>query len=259
MTQNKLILRCENTIDGMFTAIYEAFVYKKQMGDNYDDSISIAIGDEGELTLFSEEIEVKTDYTKVEKTIGAIRNQLGEFVYERIFHALCHYDDDRATAVLGFLVRGFKKGPRVEEQLADYYVMRVLELSRKVYNEEQRMNGFLRFSDNGRFLFSTIEPKCDLIPVIMWHFADRYPGENFVILDSKRKYGVVHPIGQECFFISGDDFFEIEASLPEERDDFEMMWKVYFEHMEIKERHNESCQRNMCPKWYRKTMLEFMQ
>ena len=53
MTQNKLILRCENTIDGMFTAIYDAFVYKKQMGDNYDDSISIAIGDEGEVTLFS--------------------------------------------------------------------------------------------------------------------------------------------------------------------------------------------------------------
>lgn len=255
--QEKLILRCEDTLDGIFTAIYDAFVYKKQIGEVYNDSISIAIGEEGELTLFSTEIEVQTDPVKAQKTIGAIQRQLGGFVYERVFHALCHYDSDRATIVLGFLVRGFKKGPRVEEEMADPYVMRVLELSRKVYNEEQLMDGFLRFSDNGKFLYSAIEPKCDLIPVIMWHFADRYPGENFVILDSKRRYGVVHSAGKGCFYISGEDFFEIESSLPKEQDEFELMWKEYFKHMEIKERHNENCQRNLCPKWYRKNMLEF--
>ena len=38
--QEKLILRCEDTLDGIFTAIYDAFVYKKQIGEAYNDSIS---------------------------------------------------------------------------------------------------------------------------------------------------------------------------------------------------------------------------
>ena len=41
------------------------------------------------------------------------------------------------------------------------------------------------------------------------------------------------------------------------RDEFEVLWKQYFQTMEIKPRHNERCQNNLCPKWYRSTMIEF--
>ena len=30
-----------------------------------------------------------------------------------------------------------------------------------------------------------------------------------------------------------------------------------FEHTDIRERFNPQCQRNLCPKWYRKNMVEF--
>ena len=223
-----LTLRCQDTLDGIFTAIYDAFVYKNQMEAPYTDSISIEMGEGNNYNLFSREICVETDEQKARKTVETIH--------------------------LGYLVRGFQKGTRIKEYLTDPYVMRVLELSRKVYKEEQKMNGFLRFRDMGTFLLSEIEPKSNLIPVIMWHFADRYPNENFVIYDQARKYAVVHQAFQDCFFITGEEL-KIDKLVKE--DYFEELWKQYFHSMGIKERKNERCQTNMLPKWFRGNMLEF--
>lgn len=249
-----LILRCEDTLDGVFTAIYDAFVYKNQMETPYTDSISIEMGEGNNYNLFYREIVIETDEKKAGKTVETIQKRLGYSIYHTLLHALCHADEDRASAVLGYLVRGFKEGTQIREQLTDPYVMRVLELSRKVAKEEQKMNGFLRFRDMGTFLLSEIEPKSNLLPVIMWHFADRYPNENFVIYDKARKYAVVHQAYQECFFVKGE---ELQIDMLAKEDYFEQLWKQYFCCMGIKERKNERCQTNMLPKWFRGNMLEF--
>ena len=72
-------------------------------------------------------------------------------------------------------------------------LFRIFELSRKVNKEADKIRGFIRFSDNGNYLLAQFEPKCDMIPIVMWHFVDRYPGENFVIYDERRRYAVVYP------------------------------------------------------------------
>lgn len=250
----RLILRCEDSLEGIFTAIYDGFVYKNQGTKPYTDSITIAIGEEGNLELFAREIVIATDREKAAKTVDAIQKKLGHYVYQKLFYALCHFDEDRGSAVFGYLVRAFPIGTRIEEHLADPYVMRVLELSRKAGNECQRLYGFLRFRDMGRFLYAQLEPKCNAIPIIMDHFEERYPNENFIIYDRLRHYAFVHQAFQPGFFVQGD---EMNLDLSKHEDYFEELWKQYFATMEIKERHNEKCQRNMLPKWYRTTMLEF--
>ena len=56
----QIVLRCEDSLEGIFTALFDAFVCKNKMKAPYTDSISIAAG-EGEMTLFAREIEVQTD------------------------------------------------------------------------------------------------------------------------------------------------------------------------------------------------------
>ena len=129
----QIVLRCEDSLEGIFTALFDAFVCKNKMKAPYTDSISIAAG-EGEMTLFAREIEVQTDAQKVQKTVYSIQSRLGYPVYDTLLHALCHFAEDRGTAVLGYLVRAFAQGRGISDQLADPFALRVMELSRKVDN-----------------------------------------------------------------------------------------------------------------------------
>lgn len=262
----QLVLKCEDSITGILTALFDAFVYKNNMPQPYEDSITIAIGDNCNAMLFAREIEVITNEEKAAKTVYAIQNKLGFSVYQTVFYALCHFDEDRATTVLGYLVRAFSKGSRIREYLADPYVVQVMELSRKVGNECQKLLGFTRFRDTGKFLLAEIEPKCDELPVMQEHFADRFPNENFIIFDKKRKYALVHPAFQSCFFVAGiedgqrnETFSQAfgEGDVVMQKDSYEQLWRTYFSSMAIGERFNEKCQNTLLPKWYRKHMLEF--
>ena len=262
----QLVLCCEERIEGILTAIYDAFVYKNRMKEPYEDNIFIQIGENGNRLLFAREVNVSTDANKAAKTVRAIQTKLGYGIYHTVFYALCHYDEERATVVLGYLVRAFAKGSRITEYLADPYVMRVLELSRKTSNECNKLLGFLRFRDMGGFLFSKLEPKCDDLPLMQEHFQDRYPNENFVIYDALRDYALIHPAYRQSFFVAGDALSDEMGRLMEEdgnalskTDEYEELWRQYFKTMAIEPRENERCQNNLLPKWYRKNMLEFVE
>lgn len=259
--QEQLIIHCEDSIDGIYTAIYEGFCRKKilEQTEPYQDSIRICPGDATSGFLFAQDIFVSTDQEKAQKTVDAIIRRLGRQVHEILFHALCHFDEERATAAFGFLTRAFPVGGQIMEHLSDPYVMRITELHRKVFRETDKLRGFVRFQDTGSFLYSEIEPKCYVLPLLEDHFADRYPGENFMIRDRKHGTVLLHPAGRDCFL--APDSLLSEDWLQENgvgmSDPFEALWKQYFRTMGIEARKNERCQRNTAPIWYRKHMLEF--
>ena len=85
---------------------------QKENHEVYRDNISIEMGSGGNYSLFSKMIDIETDEVKVQKTILTIQKKLGFKIYETVFDALCHYSDNRATIVLGFLVRAFKVGTK---------------------------------------------------------------------------------------------------------------------------------------------------
>ena len=82
---DNIILRCDNNINGIFTAIYDAFVYKNQMQKEnhevYRDNFSIEIGIGGNYSLFSKMIDIETDEVKVKRSL-VLR-------YMRLYLMLC--------------------------------------------------------------------------------------------------------------------------------------------------------------------------
>lgn len=249
-----LILQCEDSLEGILTAIYEAFVEKNKRQEFHDGDIAIAIGENHTITLFAEHKIVSTDLDKAQKTLLSIQKKISFLAYKKVLSALCHYDVERANVVLGFLIKGFPMGPRVLEDMADPYVMRVIELARKVDNESHMFCGVVRFFDLGKFLYSEIEPKCHVLPQIMEHFADRYPNEHYVIYDKRRRVALIHLAYAESVFVSGDEW---NIDLSQHEDYFERLWSQYFKTIAIEERYNPRCQNNLIPKWYRKNMVEF--
>ena len=249
-----LILQCEDSLEGILTAIYDAFVEKNKRQEYHDGDISIVIGNSHTMSLFAEEKEVVTDLDKAQKTLSSIQKKISFLAYKKVLSALCHYDLERANTVLGFLIKGFPMGPRVLEDMADPYVMRVIELARKVDNESHLFCGFVRFYDLGKFLYAEIEPKCHVLPQIMDHFADRFPNEHYVICDKKRGVALIHLAFGGSFFVSRDEW---NIDLSQQEDYFERLWSQYFKTIAIEERYNPRCQNNLIPKWYRKHMVEF--
>ena len=124
-----------------------------------------------------------------------------------------------------------------------------MELSRKVSNETHHYYGFVRFNNLNGILYSQIEPKCNVIPLIIEHFSDRFSIENWIIEDKSRKLFAVHKAYGDTRLYSGD--------YRQLHDEYEELWKTFFDSIAIKERENPKCQRTLMPLWMRTHMNEF--
>lgn len=103
-------------------------------------------------------------------------------------------------------MRAFAQGRGISDQLADPFALRVMELSRKVGNELDKLLGFVRFQDLGSILVAQLAPKCNMVPLMMDHFSDRFPDENFILYDENRNLAAVHEAGHSCVLVSGEQF-----------------------------------------------------
>ena len=251
------VLLHDGTLDGIFTAIYDGFALKKSVyKDKYDDNIAVASKNNYEAHLFCNYIEVATDSTKAAKTVEYIVKKLGMAGYDMAMGVACHFSEEAGEVLFAFLVRGFKVGKGIINKLTDKWVMRAFELSRKTYNESHLMREFIRFSDMRGRLYAKIEPKCNILHMMCNHFADRFPGENWVIYDATHKIAAVHPC-YKGWFLMDDldvDFDRIDEMA---HDEYVDLWKLFVDTIAIEERRNEKCQNNHLPKWYRKNMTEW--
>lgn len=249
---------CEDELENMLTCIFDAFSYRNRM--NTDDIDIIIAGKEGyERQLFCDYENVITSMDKAYKTAENIQKKLGNDIYFSSLKILCHYDEDRVFVLFKFLELCFRHGRGAADNLKNKYVMRALELARKTWNETHLYFGILRFQETYGVLYATIEPKCNAIPLLVDHFADRYPGENWIIYDKTRGVMAVHRKFQGVEIISGDmaDIFKRFGFDITPKDQYGDLWKVFFESIAIKERHNPTCQRNLLPLWMRTHMKEF--
>lgn len=263
MDETRYIYHCDNSIDGILTALFDAFTCKKALTKEtpWDklpaDIITIQPGEGGNYSLFSTWIDVETDADKAALTMQTIQKRLGMRVYDAVFHTLCHYDDGRANLLFHFLIKAFQTGPRIIDMLADPHVMSIFEYDRKVSNEAHFFIELMRFTAIPGALYGRISPKCTVLPFICDHFVDRYYHENFIIYDETHQIAAVHKAGASDFFLTDDPTMDVDMERFKEQDPFTSLWGVFFDSVAIKQRDNERCQNTLLPKWYRKHLDEF--
>jgi len=258
---DKITLICEDSFDGIMTAVYDAWVFMKK---RYE--VSIWAGDNCEYSLFSEYLTVKTDMEKSVKVADSVRNKISEKAFLWVYRAAMHFDHNKGNTIVGFLKLGYEVGGRVTDCLDNPYVMRIMELNRKVGNEAHKFRGFVRFREiRTGLMYSEINPKCDILTLLAPHFDNRFPMENWIIYDKKRHKSAIHKAGETWFIVSDYEFNmsqvtnsgSIELTTGIQKDNFEELWKIFFNTISIESRENPKCQRNMIPIWYRENMSEF--
>lgn len=251
-----VVYQCEDSLEGIFTAIYNAYEDRREHGDT---RISL----NGELFLFAEYVPVASDERKACKVMKTLRSRFGDEDYLKICFALASCDPEKAQAVYQTVVLGLSRRcaqGHLFDNLANDWVHHVFTLARNVGNEKHHLVEFVRFKEleNG-ILFSKIGPKNNVVTFLMPHFSDRFPLENFMIFDENRELFGVHPAGKQWYLMQG--------SIPEagaegwklsgREQEYQELFRYFCHKIAIKERENKELQRNMLPLRFQEYMIEF--
>lgn len=248
---------CEDTLEGIFTAIYNIYRDKRNLPDT---RVSIV----EEYMLFAEYVPVETNTESAMKVMRTIQERFGQQDFYDICMALASYDTEKAQAVYKTIAYGLVAKPakgHLFDHLSDDNILKAFKLSNTVSREVHHLYGFVRFREleNG-ILFADISPKNHVLVALMEHFADRLPSENFAIFDEERKLYGIHPARGQWFLASGEELAarlqDVPISDAEER--YAELFRHFCKRIAIKERKNLDLQRNMLPLYFREYMTEFM-
>lgn len=249
-------LVCEDSLEGIFTGIYEAYALREG-----HEHVHIQVGEEDNYRLFASYLHILPDVVKTGKVAQTLLGRLGESVYHALCRAAASCYQDKGEAVYRTVVDAITTGSgrRVMENLRNPYVQRTFELARYTANEAHYETEFIRFQELEQgVLFSRIGPKNNVVPFVMPHFADRLCPENFMIYDENRKLFGVHPAKEEWYLVSApEDLMEDSLRWSSKEEKYQELFKTFHETIGIKERENKRLQRQMCACRYQDYMVEF--
>ena len=197
---------------------------------------------------------------KAAKVARTMQKKVSWQVYDALQMASLSYMPEKADTIYRVIILALQMGNQVLDHLTDPNVALLFKMERNANNEILHEEGFLRFEELASgVLFVRINPKNAILPYLAYHFADRFPEENWVIADTTHGSMMIHERGKGCSYIHAkdEDFDRLLLSYSEEEEVFQKLWKRYIDSVGIKARENISLQNQMLPLRFRKYMKEF--
>lgn len=255
------IYQCENSSDGILSAVFEAGI--SGYGHNYIKIQPLAQDCTYNIELFSEYIKVETSAKKARNVLETIESRISHEAYIFVMSALLSEDGDRGNVIYQFVTYGFTTGAGITKALQLECVARIFEIKRGVYNEAHFYKEFIRFQEVRRapsVLMAKIEPKNRILTLVTAHFEDRFNAEYFIIYDKSHKEASFHSAGGGCMIrILTEDEERRLDSLLDVNEQYADLWKIFFNSIAVDERKNYKLQRGNLALHYRKYMTEFME
>lgn len=136
MEYKKKMLICDDTMEGIFTAVYDGWRW-----GNRGFSVGIDVREPDYPELFTENLEIISDSVKAFKVARTIKNRLGGQVYEAVCYAAASVHPEKGTAIFYLLRRALEKGridTRVLELLAPHFSDRFPNENWMIYDKKRQ-------------------------------------------------------------------------------------------------------------------------
>lgn len=240
---------------GWLTAVFE--VYEHKLND-------IAFAREGEpaASLFGVTHQVITNESKAVRVLNGLKQKLSAEgltqLYKTYFSEVPQYDEK----MWRFVQYVFASPHNIEGDLSNSVVWDIKQAAKFVHRESHRMKAFIRFKlTKDQLYYAIIEPDCNVVPLIVKHFKERYSDQRWLIYDAKRKYGIYYDLetlsNVELQFSNASSSLKVITEIYDEREAFfQDMWRQYFGAVNIKERKNMRLHLQHMPKRYWKHLIE---
>ena len=249
------VFTCRDNWEDILTCIYEAWASGKG-----HRNIRLELEPVSQQELFCEYIHIDAEEQKAMKVCSAIRKKISWQAYQWVYYAAHSARPEKTECIYRFLILGFHFGKKITEMLTENTVMQIMELSRRVTNEEHIMCEAARFTcHEGGIYVCHIEPEHDILLMLAEYFEDRMPSETCMITDDGRRTAVIHPKDQRMYqTVLTEKEWEQLQETERIKDIYTTLWNEFFHTIGIRERENRKCQNTMMPLHYRKHMTEFM-
>ena len=155
------------------------------------------------------------------------------------------------------------------ENFADPCILKAAQIKKMIHREVHRMHAFVRFQKSRDGLFyAAIDPDFNVLPLIGDHFERRYADQSWLIFDARRHYGLHYDQTKMAFVSLDDPVFTSGAHLlhdhglqndvlQDERErEYQLLWKNYFQAVNINERNNARLHLRHMPRRYWKYLIE---
>ncbi len=256
----------DGTMDGLLTAVFEAFLLKEQPEQ------LLAEGDV--LPLFCDHTyHVTTDEEKAQRVWAGLEKKLPCEALRLISVSWLSELRELNTPLFLYICKVFRQGD-ISRNFADADVLAVTNIARRVLHEQLRMKQFIRFqkAKDGTYL-GVVSPDHNVLPTIIAHFQDRFNDQPWLIYDAKRHYGYYYGASpnpskgrEDVIRVTFEDESAVPFDLRNGKMDAEVLsdddqllqnlWRTYFKAICIKERMNPRKQLQDMPRRYWKYMTE---
>lgn len=245
----------DGTYQGWLTAVFDIYEYK------FID-VLFAKGEAPTAGLFGNTHLVKTDEGKAERVLRGLVQRLSADGVKGICKTFLSEIERAEEVMWQFVKYVFSAQHNVEEDLSNNAVREVRNAAKFVHRETHRMKAFVRFKlTNDGLFYAMVEPDCNVLPLIVSHFKNRYADQRWLIYDTKRCYGIYYDLETvsdvQLKFSEASNSTDALASILDERElFFQDMWRKYFGAVNIKARKNMRLHIQHMPKRYWKNLIE---
>ncbi|NTU90075.1 MAG: DNA metabolism protein [Actinobacteria bacterium] len=237
----------DGTLEGFFTAVFEAYARKEYPRDFVESSNL-------QIDLLQLQIEIETRDDHALRVRDGLRERLGSEEYERIKMAFLSDDPAKGGTLFRYIAYALREGPWAHCNLAHEDVAAFEDLWRYVYGERHKMLQFVRFAkmENGIY-FAKINPRANVVPLIMEHFSARFNTQPFLIYDEVHHIAGVYDL--RSWKLVETDELTLPPYAPEEPE-YQAMWKTFYDAIANPERFNPRLRMNFMPKRLWKNLCE---
>ena len=244
-----LSISYDSTFNGFLSVVFEIYRQHLDVGEIHPDR------SDSPCNLFMQPFRIETSEESAQRLKRAISNQASPEILSTLDAAFRSEEDGIEMKILAYLRKMFlgtdptyAKNPTSDEMLP------IFMTARSVRREVGGMLGMVRFNrmPDGTY-FSEIEPKYDILELLIGHFRGRFANERWVIYDSKRGFGVYYD-GKNPVEMSIPNIRQVSAM--NSSDNFVQLWQDHYKSSAIKERENPKLMKQCLPVRYWKHLPE---
>ncbi|WP_346869654.1 TIGR03915 family putative DNA repair protein [Clostridium sp. UBA5119] len=229
----------DGSFEGLLTTIFYAYSYK--------EDVKITISSSYVPSLITTTEEITTEEDKFNRVYSSIKDNLSYLTLKNVYYLYLSALPSSEDLIFKYIKLCYKFGDSINLAKNNDIILTVDKYCRRVSLEAHRFTGFVRFKEIAPFTFySVIEPDHNILPLIQTHFIERFSDQNFIIHDIKRELALIYnkKDGIISSFSKANGEYLEASSL---NDNFESLWKEFYNSINIKERENLKLTRRSMP------------